>query len=303
VQTYSTNVAMLLQQHGSRFRNAVMVNNYVGKAASMVEQFGAVNAVRNLGRHADTPLISTPQDRRWIYPNDHVWADLIDDVDRLRMLIDPTSPYVTAGANALGRAIDDEIIAGFFNSNMTGENGTTATGLLSAYNSGSQVIASTVGATAATGMNVAKLRAAKKALMLSDLDVDSEQLFIAMSAAQHDNLLAETQTTSSDYTSKPSLDEGRIRSFMGFQFIITERIPGGANFNVAINPSVTGYTTGSLYLNPVWAKSGMALGVWNDIETSIDKRPDKLNSTQVMVKGTFGGARIEDKRCAIITCV
>ena len=42
VQQYSTNIMMLLQQQGSRLRNAVQNYSFVGKAASMAEQFGSV---------------------------------------------------------------------------------------------------------------------------------------------------------------------------------------------------------------------------------------------------------------------
>lgn len=309
VQQYSTNVQMLLQQQGSRLRNAVQSFKFVGKAASMAEQFGQVSPVRNQSRHSDTPLISTPQDKRWIYPNDYDWADLIDNQDKLRMLIDPTSSYAMAGAWAMGRAIDDEIISGFFTSNNTGENGTAATGLLSAYNSGSQMVAATVGASAATGLNIAKLRAAKRKLLEAEVDVDNDQLFAIITAKQHDDLLNEAQAISLDYNSKPVLVDGKITAFMGFNFIHSERIPGGANFNAAINPTIaTGssdgqYTTGSRYMVPVFAKSGMALGVWNDIQTSIDRRADKRNSYQVYVTGTFGGARMEEKKCVIINAV
>jgi len=111
VQQYATNVGMLLQQQGSRLRGAVTPYSFVGKAASMMEQFGQVSPVRNQSRHSDTPLISTPQDKRWVYPNDYDWADLIDQQDRLRMLIDPSGPYTMAGSMAMGRAIDDEILA------------------------------------------------------------------------------------------------------------------------------------------------------------------------------------------------
>lgn len=303
VQQYSTNVMMLLQQQGSRLRNTVQSYKFVGKAASMAEQFGQVSPVRNQGRHSDTPLISTPQDKRWIYPNDYDWADLIDSQDKLRMLIDPTSSYAMAGAWAMGRAIDDEIISGIFNSNNTGENGTTTTGLLSAYNSGSQAVAANVGASSNTGLNIAKLRKAKQILLASEVDVDNDQLFMAITAKQHDDLLNEAQAISLDYNSKPVLVDGRISQFMGFNFIHSERIPGGASFNTAINPNVTGYTTGSQWMVPFWAKSGVALGVWNDIQTSIDKRADKRNSFQVYVTGTFGGARLEEKRVGYITCV
>lgn len=309
VQQYSTNIAMLLQQEGSRLRSAVQEYSFTGKAASMMEQFGSVTPVRNQGRHTDTPLISTPQDKRWIYPNDYDWADLIDDQDRLRMLIDPAGPYTRAGVYALGRAMDDEIISGIFNSNNTGENGTTTTGTLYAYNSNSQSVPAVTGSTAASGLNVAKLRAAKKILLQAEVDIDNDPLYMAITAKQHDDLLNEAQAINLDYTDKPVLVEGRIMRFMGFNFLHSERIPGGANFNTAINPAITSgssdgnYTTGSRWMVPFWAKSGMALGLWNDIQASVDRRPDKRNSWQVYVTGTFGGARVEEKRCGLINCV
>lgn len=309
VQQYSTNVQMLLQQQGSRLRNTVQNMKFQGKAASMAEQFGSVSPVRNQSRHSDTPLISTPQDKRWVYPNDYDWADLIDSQDKLRMLIDPTSNYAMAGAWAMGRAMDDEIISGLLNSNNTGENGTSATGTLYAYNSNSQSVAATTGASAATGLNIAKLRLAKRKLLEAEVDVDNDQLFIAITARQHDDLLNEAQAISLDYNTKPVLVDGKITQFMGFNFVHSERIPGGANFNTAINPAIaTGssdgtYTAGTRYMLPCWAKSGVALGVWNDIQTSIDRRADKRNSYQVYVTGTFGAARMEEKKCVIINCV
>lgn len=308
VQQYSTNVQMLLQQQGSRLRNAVQNFKFTGKAASMAEQFGSVAPVRNQSRHSDTPLISTPQDKRWVYPNDYDWADLIDNQDKLRMLIDPTSNYAMAGAWAMGRAIDDEILAGFYGSNNTGENGTSATGTLYAYNSNSQSVAATVGGSAATGLNIAKLRAAKRKLLEAEVDVDNDQLFAIISAKQHDDLLNEAQAISLDYNSKPVLVDGKITQFMGFNFIHSERIAGAANFNSGINAGISSsdadgsYVSGSRWMVPVFAKSGMAVGIWNDIQTSIDRRADKRNSYQVYVTGTFGAARMEEKKCVIINC-
>lgn len=308
VQQYSTNIMMLLQQQGSRLRNTVQNYSFVGKAASMAEQFGAVSPVRNQSRHSDTPLISTPQDKRWIYPNDYDWADLIDNQDRLRMLIDPAGPYTQAGVMAMGRAIDDEIISGLLNANNTGENGTVSTSTLYAYNSNSQSVAASTGAASATGLNIAKLRAAKRKLLEAEVDVDNDQLFCVITAKQHDDLLNEAQAVSLDYNTRPVLVDGKISQFMGFNFVHSERIPGGANFNTAINPAITSadsdgsFVTGSRWMVPVYAKSGMALGMWNDVQASVDRRADKRNSWQVYVTGTFGGARLEEKRCVLINC-
>lgn len=290
VQQYSTNIAMLLQQQGSRLRGAVSEQALHGKAASILEQFGSVSPVKNQGRHSDTPLISTPQDKRWVYPTDYDWADMIDNQDRLRMLIDPAGPYTQAGVMAMGRAMDDEIINGMFGANQTGENGSTSIALPAG-----QIVAATVGATGNTGLNVAKLRAAKKLLMQAEVDLDADEFYVAITATQHDNMLNEVQAVSLDYQDRPVLVEGRIRSFMGFNFIHSERIPGGLSYTGSI-------ATGGLYFLPCWCKSGVTLGMWNDVSASVDKRPDKRNSWQVYVTGTFGATRTEEKRFVQINC-
>jgi Phage capsid protein len=128
VQQFTTNVMLRLQQSSSRLQSNVTVRPFLGKAATVVEQFGQTAAVRLNARHSDTPIVSTPQDRRWVFPQDYVWNELTDEQDLLRMLIDPTSSYAQGGAAAMGRAIDDEIISGLFGSNKTGENGSTDTG-------------------------------------------------------------------------------------------------------------------------------------------------------------------------------
>ena len=84
VQQYSTNIAMLLQQQGSRLRNTVTEQAFTGKAATFVEQFGSVSPVKNQARNSDTPITDVPQDRRWVYPLDYDWATLIDQQQRHR---------------------------------------------------------------------------------------------------------------------------------------------------------------------------------------------------------------------------
>lgn len=302
VQQYTTNVDLLLQQRGSKLRDLVTVQNCNGKSAVAVDQFGAVNAVRDLPRHADTPLLDIPEDRRWVQPHDLKWASLIDDEDKLRTIIDPMNPYALAGSAGMGRAIDDEIIWGILNTNATGENGTTYTGLLSAYNSGSQVVGGSVGASANTGLNVAKLRAVKQTAMAAEIDPDQEEIWMLISSRQHDNLLNEIQIASKDYNSVPVMENGMVRKFLGINFRVTERIPGAARFNTAINGSVSGYTTGSIWLCPWFVKSGVVLGVWSDINSAFDRRPDKNNAMQVLIKATAGATRTEELKCGLVTC-
>lgn len=282
VQQYTTNVQLLLQQKGSKLRDAVTVGSYTGKAAKAIEQVGPVTAQRRTVRHGDTPLISTPADARWVFPNDYEWADLIDDQDKLRMLVDPQSSYALNGAYALGRAMDDEIISAFFGDSKTGENGSTTT----SFDSNNQVDVDT-GAAAATGLNISKLREAKRVLMANEVDIDNDPLYVILTAEQHDDLLNEAQAISLDYNTRPVLVDGKITAFMGFNFIHTERLD----------------TDGSSYRRvPAFAQSGMHLGMWNDISTMISERDDKGYSTQVYVKGTFGATRTEEGKVVEIKC-
>ena len=224
VQQYTANVMMLLQQSESRFENAVQVRPFYGKAASVVEQFGQTNAVRITSRHSDTVLVSTPHDKRWVFPIDYGWNKLTDQQDLLRMLIVPGNMYAAGAAAAMKRAMDDEILSAFFNSNKTGENGSIDTGLLGAFGGGSQVVAVNTGSSASTGLNIAKLWAAKRILLQAEVDIDNDPLFMAISAKQHDDLLNEAQAISLDYNSTPVLVNGRINSFMVFNFIPSKRI-------------------------------------------------------------------------------
>lgn len=105
------------------------------------------------------------------------------------MLIDPTGGYVKVGAAAMGRAINDQIISGFFVSTKTGENGSSDTVVLGTFNSGSQVVPANTGSSVNTGLNIAKLRAAKRLLLAAEVDIDNDLMFMAISAKQHDYLL------------------------------------------------------------------------------------------------------------------
>lgn len=278
VQQYTTNVSLLLQQRGSRLRDAVSIGSYTGKAAKAVEQIGSVAAQQRLNRHGDTPLISTPHDARWVFPKDYEWADLIDDQDKLRMLIDPTSPYAINGAYALGRAMDSDIITAALGTSLTGENGSTST----AFDTTNQSIAS-----GSVGLTIAKLREAKKILMENEVDMEMDPLYIAATAAQIDDLLGTTEITSSDYNTVKALAQGEVDSFMGFKFIHTELlgVDGSSDRRVI-----------------AWAKSGVHLGIWNDINGRVSEREDKSYATQVYVKGTFGATRTEEGKVVQILC-
>lgn len=285
VQQYSQNVVFLLQQKGGKLASTVMQQSFTGKGAKAVEQVGAVSPVKNLGRHSDTPLISTPADARWVFPNDYDWADLIDTQDKLRMLIDPLSPYTQNGVNAMRRAQDEEILLAMFTNANTGENGTVST----AFPAGQQVGVN-VGGTS-SNLNVAKLRAGKRLLMAAGVDLDSEPIYCALTASDHDALLNEVQVASLDFNSQPVMVDGRVQRFLGINFIHVE-----FSDTTSYPQASAALVSAGVRSLPMWVPSGVCLGMWNDVTVSVDKRADKRNSIQCYITTTVGAARIEEKR-------
>lgn len=281
VQQFSSNIQLKLQQKGSRLRSAVMTGMHVGEQASPVDQFGSIVANKVVGRYNPMPRTDAPTDRRWVLPQDYDLAQLIDSFDKLRLLIDPTSSYVTNADYAMGRAIDQEILSGLMGANLTGKTGGTSTSLAS-----TQVVGVNQGGASATNLTVAKLRAAKKILLANEVDIDADPIYCAITAANHDSLLAETQVISGDFNDTKVLVNGKITRFLGIDFIHTELLTTGTDDQSGTSTSV-----------PMWAKSGAYLGVWMDLKTDVSQRKDLQGLPfQAYVMGTFGGTRLEEKK-------
>ena len=273
VQQYSNNVQMLSQQKGSLLRSAVDVETVVGKNA-FFDQVGSALAVKRTTRHADTPQMDTPHARRRVSLVDYEYADLIDNQDKIRTLIDPTSSYASAAAYALGRAQDDEIIAALSGTAYTGETGSTATAL-----PGSQAI--TESGTA--GLTIAKLRSAKEILDAASVD-PSIARYIAVSPKQITDLLGTTEVTSSDFNSVKALANGEVNSFLGFNFIVSNRLTSASSKRLCL----------------VWAMDGCKMAIGQDLMTRIDERADKGYAHQVYVCQSIGATRMEEDKVVTI---
>ena len=279
VEQYSANVSLLAQQTGSKLRNAVDVENVRGKSA-FFDQIGVTAAQVRTSRHADTPQIDTPHSRRRVSLATYEWADLVDDADKVRMLIDPTSTYARAAAGAMNRAIDDVIITAMNASASTGVAGGTSTALPSSQKTSTS--------DSGDGLSVAKLRSAKYILDNNDID-PSLKRFLVCGPKQIQDLLAITEVTSSDYAVVKALATGTINSFLGFEFIMSTRL----------NKDAT-YTTDRLVF--AFTEDAIKLAMGKDVSAKISERADKSYSTQVYYSMDLGATRMEEEKVVQIPC-
>jgi len=274
VEQYKSNVFHLAQQKGSRLRDAVRSETVTGKS-HFFERIGSVAAEKRTSRHSDTPRMDTPHSRRKVTMDDYDWADLIDQEDKVRMLISPQSEYAMAGAWAMGRAMDDAIIAAATGTSFGGVSGGTSVALPS-----TQKIVH-----GSAGLTLAKLIEAKEKLDANDVDPD-EARYMIVTSKQMSNLLNLEKVTSSDYASIKALVQGQIDTYLGFKFLRTERIAASGGDNLAL----------------AFTQSAIGLALGRDIQTKISERDDKNYATQVFLSMTIGATRVEDEKVVEIAC-
>lgn len=269
VQQFADNFRHVAQQMTSRLETRVTIEpNIVGMSKS-VNRLGQRTAQRRTQRHADTPINDQPHSTRFVDLFDWDDGDMIDDQDKIRMLVDPTSDYVKAMVAALNRAKDDVIIASM------GGNSRATTG---------NIILPTTQkiAVGGTGLTKAKIIQARKLFRRNEADNhNGEELFITYSAQAAADILADTTLTSADYLAGKFLEEGDVEGrWMGFTWIPSERTPYDGS-------------TRRLY---AWAKSGVTLGKGQDITTEVGKDPGKGFNVRVYAKQSIGAVRVEEEK-------
>lgn len=292
VRSYHANINLLSQQMGSRLAGRVRRETQNSKR-DFWDRIDAVSAVEVTTRHGDTPLISTPHDRRAVTLRDFDWADLIDKRDRIRLISDPAAPYTMNAVAALGRAKDQVIVEAAFGTAYSGEDGTTA--ISSGWTEVAVDYVEGGGAVTPSNLTIGKLRKAKSALatleaismtMGTDGQLIEEPLIAVVKQAQIDALLRTTEVTSEDYNTVKALVEGKVDTYMGFKFVRIETLTTVANVTDCI----------------FYAQSGILLSTGQEVSTSISIRNDKRNATQVYVCGSFGATRMEEKKVVRVRC-
>lgn len=296
VNQYEANFYVLAQQMASRFEPTVdVITGIIGQSRS-AERVGKTDAYDITSRHADTRYVETPHSRRWIDLQDKGWADLVDELDEIRLLANPTSVYPKLAMAALNRAKDDVIYAAARGSART-NTGTTA------LPAGQKI------AEGGTGLTLAKLLSAKEILDSAEIEDDAayDQVGQAMaqrsgtqgeyaqgevrrtivcSAKQLTNLYGTTEIKSVDYNSVKALAQGAIDTFLGFKFVRSERLAKSGTTRYAC----------------AWSHKVIRLGIGKDIVTSIDKLPTKNMAVQVYARMAVGAVRVEDEGVVEIGC-
>jgi hypothetical protein len=273
-QQFADTFKMVAQQMPSRLESAVMLEPNIRGISKTVNRLGRRTASRRMARHSDTPLNDQPHSTRFIDLFDWEDGDLIDDQDKLRMLVDPTSDYLKGMIAALNRAKDQVVIDAAVGAARTA----AATSV--ALPAGQRIL---VGG---TGLTKAKIFQAKRFFRRAEADEESgEELYFVYSAAAMTDVLADTQLTSADFQAVQMIQQGSLKgTWMGFRWIPSELLP----------------IVSTTRTNIAFAKSGIALGMGEDIVTKVGEDPSKSFATRVYAKMTIGAVRVEEEKVVAV---
>ena len=279
VVTFTANVMAALARQPGMLVGRMSGSSYIGDKAQVVNFIGPIAFVRQENVYQPTTPVEVEHTQRWITADDYNAAVLIDNLDKLRMIWDPTSPYVEEMRRGAARTQDDIAAAAFFADARTGKQGVTSTTFRAA-----NAIAD-----GGTGMTTAKLRSLRKLMKKSFVDLRAERPMVGVTADEVDGLLAETVVGSFDYNSLKPLNDGEITSWFGFDLVPLEGLP-------AVAPS------GGVRQCPAWVSSGMHFGTWQAPVMTINQRPDLNNIYQLHGRLTMGATRLDESKVYKVGC-
>jgi len=275
VQQFADNFRHVAQQMPSRLEGCVSLEPGIVGMSKSINFLGQRTAQRRLVRHGDTPINDQIHGTRFVDLYDWEDGDMVDDLDKVRMLADPTSDYVKAMVSAMNRAKDDVII-----SSMRGDSRSTAGNVI--------LPASQKIAVSASGLTKAKIIQAKKLFRQNEADEENgEDLYMAYTGQMLSDVLSDTTLTSADFLAVQMLQNGSLKGkWMGFTWVPTERLH---------KVSTTRYGL-------AWAKTGVTLGIGKDTTTEVGKDPGKGFNVRVYAKQAIGAVRSEEVKVVEIAC-
>lgn len=294
---YEDEMRLAYQFEGNKLRGKVRTSTHIGQGASPADYVGPMLANENPSRLATTPNNSATVTRRWVYPTyiDSGVAIANQDLTRVFNGGQLQAGYAEAQGKAMARKVDDIILAAFFASSVTGQNGGATTAMLAG-----NIIAHDYDAAAATGLTVAKLIEAKRILMAGGIDVEREKLYCCITSTDNAFLLKQLEIRSREYNEKYELMEGMVTRYLGIEFVHID-FQNATYYPDSAAANVNAVGSGER-LVMVWAESAMYLGEWKPITLRASERADLSYAWQMYTFAEIGATRLQEAGVVEIIC-
>lgn len=274
ISQFSDNIHMLVRERGSKLRSILPVEIAKGEK-HFFDRIDKLTVSEITSRNEVIDAQDAAHSRRMATVKRYAGRVYLDDLDKLKMLVDPTSEYAKALADAHGENYDVKLYEAMIGTAATGKDGTGSV----AFDTSNQQIAH-----GSAGMSVAKFNQALRILEANEVDIDRVKLYCAMGAEAIEDLLNDSsnQLTSFDFQNSKVLAEGGFPSFRGVNIIRTQRVPDE--------------TAGTTKRALLFTEDAIKTAISHDLELRVDERNDLAHVQQVTAYMMFGSVRMEEKK-------
>ncbi len=302
---YTAGYEHILQERKPAYKGLMREERIEGEYESY-DFLGTIELDAKSTRFEDIPIEDMTHNRRWIFPAWYRKGIFVDKEDDIALHTDPTGDYIQALAKGEIRKENEVITAAFFANVQAGKNPGDDTAVLadSLYvystriTTGGRTIAHdvqadyTAGGTS-TGLTIEKLILSRQALIELENDAD-DMFYVACAPKQMSDLLREAETQSIDTNIIKSLVAGVVNEYMGFRFVVTNRIAIGSSNDVDADTSV--------YELPVWTKEGMLFARHESPIFNVDWLPRK-QIWQISARVGMNAIRMDECKIMKIECI
>lgn len=304
VKMYSANVMHLVQQKESRLLPYCRRETQNGESM-FYDRLAKRSAREREGRNSKITFADPEHSRRRVTCRDIYDAVLIDKEDKLRTIMNLNNEYTIAMSYAIGRKYDEKIIGFALGNAYGGKEGADTVVLPD-----SQKMCAFDGATTTgVGLNPKTCRALKKKFAQNEAVQKGQQIIFVVAAQQIDDLLGNTEVTSSDFNTVKALAQGDVDSWMGFKFERTELLEFlSADETYSVTTGAINTGTGTItaaYGRRCFAfvpNSALLAAVGQDMESSTDRMPEYGNADLIQTHSNFGGTRMEEEQLFEVIC-
>jgi hypothetical protein len=299
---FDKNWKELAQQKVSRLRSRVQVEDGCTGEARTHNQVGLVKSERVTGeRFKKIVLQDLPTAKRWVRPDQYQTPTGESKWDERGLLptISPSGKHTMAHFGAFARDVDQCIIDALNGTAYAGDKGADAVVLPDTSIIASNYVHTGSGGTA-TSLTVDKIIGALRILSESEafndeLAASGVTLHGVFNARMEESLRLEaskesgSRLFSSDFLPPVLNERGQIKSFLGIDWTRSELVTKDAE------------VADTWYAN-IWVSDGVQFDVWEDMKTTIDRRPDLSNAVQFLSQYSMGATRLEEKKVIRIAC-
>ncbi|KQW22145.1 hypothetical protein ASC80_01740 [Afipia sp. Root123D2] len=274
---YRDQTQLAIQERHRQFDDFfTYIDGMSGKQVQVTDIIGTTEARVDAPEGGDTPDIESTHEPVWVKPKRIDWGKLIRKEDQIKALTDFKSEYVQGGASAYVRAHNQILAGSIFGPRLIGNEVPSS----SAW-AGRTVPVDLVASGTAAGMSVRKILNGMQLMETDDVTLEEENLALAMTAVENEQLWGDVTFVSKDYRAEAQLDDmtKRVKAIFGIPIVITKRL---------------GLYDVNTYQASLFCKSAMHWGPFMPMDIKSAQNASKQFREHVYIEGWEAATRSED---------